>query len=404
VQNPVNLPIASRLLLIGVTLVSTFNILLITSPKAMAQIQIDMPAFISLQSQTPGRQLSGHGNVSGTLIAGQFKGDAPQTTNIESSNLATGTVPDARFGANFPLLDGQNTWSGADNFFIMQNSFAGDGQLLNTLNASNLTSGSLPDGRFNLSGDLAGPLSTSTVVGLRSRPVSPTVPQAGQTLGYDGNQWAPATDVFSVPFSRTVRTNSTLFSLKNTGSGGVLRAWSHSGTGLSVASGGGLNADNGRALDALAMDPGVIAIVGNGVDNATAARFLNSGFYADLASPSGALVTNGYLWKDYTANQRSVAVPIAFGVVSVSGEVLDGTGNFSAVRAGVGQIDITVNGETYDDATFVVTLTPVSTADRHACVSSEGSAFRVNVFNQAGNLTDTMFKFTVWTRTPSTPG
>ena len=66
-------------------------------------------------------------NGSGTLTAVTFSGSGASLTTLNASNLASGTVPDARFPATLPATSGAN---------------------LTNLNASNLGSGTVPDARF----------------------------------------------------------------------------------------------------------------------------------------------------------------------------------------------------------------------------------------------------------------
>ncbi len=90
--------------------------------------------------------------ISGGDIGTPSSGDATNLTNLNASNLATGTVPDARFPATLPAASGAN---------------------LTALNASNLGSGTVPDARFpatlpatsgaNLTNLNASNLSTGTV-------------------------------------------------------------------------------------------------------------------------------------------------------------------------------------------------------------------------------------------------
>jgi predicted RecA/RadA family phage recombinase len=61
------------------------------------------------------------------IVAGAFSGDGSALTNLNASNLSSGTVPDAQFPATLPAVSGAN---------------------LTSLNASNLSSGTVPDGRF----------------------------------------------------------------------------------------------------------------------------------------------------------------------------------------------------------------------------------------------------------------
>jgi plastocyanin len=63
----------------------------------------------------------------GTVSAPAFSGSGSALTGLNASNLASGTVPDARFPSTLPALSGVN---------------------LTSVNASNLASGTVPDARF----------------------------------------------------------------------------------------------------------------------------------------------------------------------------------------------------------------------------------------------------------------
>lgn len=72
---------------------------------------------------------AGNGNLTatGTITAGSFSGSGASLSALNASNLSSGTVPDARFPATLPALSGVN---------------------LTALNATQLTSGTVPDARF----------------------------------------------------------------------------------------------------------------------------------------------------------------------------------------------------------------------------------------------------------------
>ena len=66
-------------------------------------------------------------STSVSITGGTIAGDGAGLTALNASNLASGTVPDARFPSTLPALNGSN---------------------LTALNASNLASGTVPDARF----------------------------------------------------------------------------------------------------------------------------------------------------------------------------------------------------------------------------------------------------------------
>jgi hypothetical protein len=104
---------------------------------------------------------TGNAVFSGTVTApsfdGNITGDGSSITNLNASNLASGTVPDARFPATLPAVSGANlTALNASNLgsgTVPDARFPAtlpstSGANLTSLNASNLSSGTVPDARF----------------------------------------------------------------------------------------------------------------------------------------------------------------------------------------------------------------------------------------------------------------
>jgi hypothetical protein len=89
---------------------------------AAGQIAVSIQGVLRATFSATG--LSVTGDVSAT---GAFSGSGANLTNLNASNLASGTVPDARFPSALPAISGAN---------------------LTNLNASNLASGTVPDARF----------------------------------------------------------------------------------------------------------------------------------------------------------------------------------------------------------------------------------------------------------------
>ena len=71
--------------------------------------------------------VSGGINASGVVTATTFSGSGASLDSLNASNLSSGTVPDARFPATLPTVSGAN---------------------LTSLNASNLSSGTVPTARL----------------------------------------------------------------------------------------------------------------------------------------------------------------------------------------------------------------------------------------------------------------
>ncbi|GDY00649.1 hypothetical protein LBMAG48_30520 [Phycisphaerae bacterium] len=85
------------------------------------------------------------GGVSATTLTGTHVGDGTGVTNLNASNVASGTLADARLSANVPRLNAANVFSGA----MTAASFAGSGAGLVNLSASNVASGTLADARLS---------------------------------------------------------------------------------------------------------------------------------------------------------------------------------------------------------------------------------------------------------------
>lgn len=385
-----NLFVATSLVVSGANLLVTF------SPAVRAQVQRELPAgFVQLQNANPGVAQTGNTNIAGTARAGNFVGPGAGLTGVNAQSLQ-GLTP-----LELGVLDRTNTWSQANNFTNASNSFAGNGQLLTSLNAGSLASGTVPDARLALGGDLLGPLSTAKVDGLQGRPVSATAPTSGQVLGFDGAAWAPRADSLTLPFSGTASTPVESFSVQNTNSStNAIGIRGQSANGYGTVGVGGEVGVYGES-DGLF---GVMAVAQATADAALGAARFGSSLNVLLCTDTAAVITNGFYHCQYGGSQERVAVPIAYGVVSSTGAILSGTGNFTATRTTTGSYDILINGEAYQNSTFTVTITPVSTGARIATVSDAGSAARVNMFTIAGAKVDTQFQFTVWTAFPATPG
>ena len=69
--------------------------------------------------------------------------------NYDASKLSGGTLSDSRLSANIPRLNAGQTFTGANVFNNAANSFTGNGGGLTSLNAGNVTAGTLPDGQLS---------------------------------------------------------------------------------------------------------------------------------------------------------------------------------------------------------------------------------------------------------------
>jgi hypothetical protein len=110
-------------------------------------------------------------------------------------------------------------------------------------------------------GDLSGSYPNPAVRRLQGVTVSSTTPTTGQVLKYDGTQWLPATDntgtPFSLPYSQSINSTATQFSITNQGSGTVMEGSSSSTAANATAVLGRISA----------TAPGVDAAAVKGINN-----------------------------------------------------------------------------------------------------------------------------------------
>jgi hypothetical protein len=135
--------------------------------------------YILLQTNTPGMVQIGNENITGKIIAGSFSGTGTDLTNLNASNLSTGTLPDGRLSG---------TYTNALTFNNSGNIFSGSGALLTSLNATQLTSGTVPSARISGAYSNALNLSnTSNVINVSD----PTVNSNAVNMGWALAQFAP---------------------------------------------------------------------------------------------------------------------------------------------------------------------------------------------------------------------
>lgn len=85
--------------------------------------------IVFLQGSTPGTSQTGHVNISGTMIAGQFAGGGAGLTGVNADFI------DGLDSTAFGMLSTTNAWSGVNTFSNGSNSFTGNGAGLTNVNA-----------------------------------------------------------------------------------------------------------------------------------------------------------------------------------------------------------------------------------------------------------------------------
>lgn len=368
----------------------------------IAQVGGATPAFVRVQGSSPGTAQAGHSNITGTNTAGNFKGDGLGLTNLDAGNVSTGTLADGRLSSEIARKSLNNTWSGVNNFTSATNSFAGDGTLLGKLNASSLSMGKVPDSRLTVGGDIGSNLSSATVQGIQNVPVDSVLPSFDEVLRFDGTKWTPAPDGFTLPAFFQYGDGAALLEIRHNGTG---RAFQGRSTGTAILGFNGTGSDfqnlSGVCGSTSSVGGTGVAGIANSTVN-TAGRFENQSQLVTICNGTYAIRTNGFLWKQYGSSGESAAMPVAYGCVNSAGTIAGGTGNFTVTKIGVGIYDIEITGETYSSSNCSASVTPVNSANpRYATTTNNSGVLRVVMWNSGGTNSDNQFQFTVYKVSPT---
>ncbi len=126
------------------------------SPVHLAIVPDDVDVFNSLakvgiRTTTPQAELDVVGTVRATSFTGTgagYTGSGAGLTSLNADNISAGTVTEARLTANVALLSSSQTFTGAKTFNNAANSFAGSGVGLTGLNGGNISSGTIATARL----------------------------------------------------------------------------------------------------------------------------------------------------------------------------------------------------------------------------------------------------------------
>jgi hypothetical protein len=127
-------------------------------------------------------------------------------------------------------------------------------------------------------------------------------------------------------------------------------------------------------------------VIGNGISNSNRNNALT-------------VLKNGNAKFDgeiqHTSTGEANMIPIAYGTVESTGDVLSGTGNFTAsLDAGI--ITIDVNDHVLSATNSSCSVIPYSTAFRTSSIVHSGGDLKVYVFNSSGTLSATTFQFVIY--------
>ena len=212
----------------------------------------------------------------GLLTATSFSGDGSLITTLNATQLTSGTVPDARFPATLPAASGTN---------------------LTALNATQLTSGTVPIGRIGATGTasastyLRGDNSWATVSGGSSSDSFATISVAGQSSVVADS----ATDTLTLVAGSniTITTDAATDTITIAGSGTTQDSFST----ISVAGQSNVVADSGTDTLTLVAGTGISITTNAGSDTITITNSVSAGAtaFTGLTDAAGLTVDKFYL-------------------------------------------------------------------------------------------------------------
>ncbi|MBX7133396.1 MAG: hypothetical protein K1X67_12045 [Fimbriimonadaceae bacterium] len=164
-----------------------FSGMLVLSSGVESQPQAK--GLVVLQPTTPGFPQLGHVNITGTQIAGSFQGNGSLLTALDAGAITTGTLSDLRLSANIARLNGNQSFTGKNTFSNLGNIFIGNGSGLTNLDASNVSSGTLLDSR--LSSNVATLAGTQIFTGAKTFNVAATFAAAGPPFNVSSSILVP---------------------------------------------------------------------------------------------------------------------------------------------------------------------------------------------------------------------
>ena len=183
-------------------------------------------------------------NITGTVTATTFSGSGSSLTSLNASQLSSGTIPDARFPSTLPAISGAN---------------------LTNLDASDLASGTIPDARFpntlpavsgaNLTNLDASDLASGTIPDARFPSVLPAIDGSQLTgiaaqgaAGYWEKTSAGINTITNVGIGITMPATDTLLHLNKSDSTQATIRFTNSTTGSGIGDGAVLGIDNSENL------------------------------------------------------------------------------------------------------------------------------------------------------------
>jgi hypothetical protein len=225
----------------------------ITSTSGGITMTAPINTNITLQTSGTGNvTIPGNTTISGNLSipSGSLTGSGAALTNLNASQLTSGTVPS---GAISGTYSNAVTFNNAANSFT--GTYSGNGAALTNLNASNLATGTVPDGR--LTGTYTGALTFSNaansftgngagLTALNGANVTGTVANATRAtyLGASNNVTANTNGNMTIAAATTLGTENALYVNQTSGPGSLLLLQQAGVTQFQVSNTGTLTAGN----------------------------------------------------------------------------------------------------------------------------------------------------------------
>jgi len=291
-------------------------------------------------------------------------GFALSSHNHSGAQIISGTIADARLSSNVGLLNNTQGWAGRNNFSHPMNIFSGDGAGLTNLNASNLTSGILPNER--LSGTYSGTMTFSNAANSFT----------GSGAGLTGVDADLLDGLNSTAFLQSVPNPLSLSSLQ---------AGSHVVRGINTAT-----ASNSAGVQGESPAIGV-----RGRSTGTAANSFGGHFKSD--SPLGTGVHAESIGTTGVLGRSSASSGLSFGGVFESWST-SGTGAFAWATAGTGATNGVWGISSSTDGRGVYGSADASSGTTY------GGFFECNSPSGYGVYASTAGTFAVYGRTTKTTG
>lgn len=343
-----------------------------------------------------------------------FSGSGTNLTGLNASQLAFGTVADARLSANVALRNSANT-------FVGNQSVTSGNVGINAVPISRLH----VNGPVLLQGGFTPTASTTSnmlnlAVGVSSNGFANGIAfyeSAGvqaMSLGYDGSVPGTANNALRIYDT----TGAPIFSFLHGGSMGIGTTAPASGlhvkndldTEVSIESSdtgghrwtiqssrvsGNTHLDASfQIIDRTANASRVLIATNGNVGIHTTAP--STTLDVNGTTTTSDLVVDGDALRTY-GSSLSRMHPIAYGCVSSSGSINSGTGNFSVTHSiGTGAYTIGISGETYSFIQYSTIVTPVGLSATIPMTFSSSGSLQVRLFNISGAGVDQDFDFVVY--------